>query len=494
MMLDNLANILSLARAGSASRAWTAFRDIGLNDIIDDPKVLTLKGRLLKDQARQASGPAGARLFLEAAQAYADAAHIRPDSYPLINAAAMSLLAGQQEQTRALAQQVLVLLESGRGVGETRYWHEATRAEALLLLQDVDGAKAAFAAAVANAPDAWEDRATTIRQFREIADALDLSVDWLASFAPPPSLVFSGIMGIASADSAAQTGIEEAVQQSGVGFAYGALAAGADIMVAEAVLRAGAALNIILPAVPEAFKRQSVEPFGANWTSRFDALMEQAESVTVVGGSTSVTDGSINLAAFVAQGMAVDKAQRMQSHCTTMSITDEAQDDAATDAMIVYVNRTVQDDVSTRVPASKMAMLFAGVDRRLLARYELADISTLHGMHVAASFDIGHAAAMLAMLAESRAAGPFAANLIVTENGHEISDVDIAQTVRIAQSATEGSIGAIMEAAMALKAFHPEIGIEPMGELPGQGRAIEMYALRGTSRPSVAIAGGTRLG
>ncbi len=493
-MSDNLANILLLARAGSTSRAWAAFRDAGLHDVIDDPKVLTLRGRLLKDQARQASGPARARLFLEAAQAYADAAHIRPNSYPLINAAAMSLLAGQQEQTRSLAQQVLVLLESGRGVGETPYWHEATRAEALLLLQDVDGAKAALAAAATNAPDAWEDRATTIRQFREIADALGLSVDWLASFAPPPTLVFSGIMGIASADSSAQRGIEEAVQQSGVGFAYGALAAGADIMVAEAVLRAGAALNIILPAVAEAFKRQSVEPFGANWTSRFDALMEQAESVTVVGGCTSVTDGSIKLAAFVAQGMAVDKAQRMQSQCKSISVTGAPQDDTATDDIIVYVNRTEPVGVPTGVPPSKMAMLVAGVDRQQLARYELADISTLHGMHVAASFDIEHSTAMLARLAESRSAGPLAANLIVTENGHDISDVEIAETVRIAQSATEGSVGAIMEAAMALKALHPEVGIEPMGELPGQGHAIEMYTLRGTSRPSVAIAGGRRLG
>ncbi|MBL0923257.1 MAG: DUF4071 domain-containing protein [Sphingomonadaceae bacterium] len=487
-----LSRIVNLARTGAITQAWAMFTDTGLADVIDDPKILTLKGRLLKDQARQASGPMRARLFLEAAQAYADAARIRPDSYPLINAAAMSLFAGQQDHMRFLAREVLGLLDGGGGVGETPYWHEATRAEALLLLGDMEGAQAALAAAVANAPDAWEDRATTIRQFREIAEALGLSVDWLASLAPPPTLVFSGIMGIGSADGSAQQGIEAAVQQSGVGSAYGALAAGADILVAEAVLRAGAALNIVLPAAPEAFRRQSVEPFGADWSSRFDAMMDQAESVTVVAGCNSVTDGSIKLAALVAQGMAMDKAQRMQSRCTSISITDERRDGAAADNIIVNVDRSVQDGVSTEVPPSKMAMLIAGVDRQLFARYDLAEMAILHGMHVAASFDIEHAATVLARLIESRSTGPLAANAIVAENAHDISDVEIARTVRIAQSTTQGTIGAIMEAAMVLKAFYPEAGIEPLGELPDQGRASQIYALRNMLRASRTIAGGNR--
>jgi hypothetical protein len=50
-----LSPILSLARSGSITRAWKAFVAAGLEKA-NAVESLTLKGRLLKDRARQAVG------------------------------------------------------------------------------------------------------------------------------------------------------------------------------------------------------------------------------------------------------------------------------------------------------------------------------------------------------------------------------------------------------------------------------------------------------
>ncbi|HEV7232657.1 MAG TPA: tetratricopeptide repeat-containing protein, partial [Sphingorhabdus sp.] len=106
-MTGSIKAILALARAGATSRAWEALVASGLDSAAGDPKALTLKGRLLKDRARQNSGEAAGSLYVQSARAYADAAALRPDSYPLINAATMSLFAEQTEHMTQLAQQVL---------------------------------------------------------------------------------------------------------------------------------------------------------------------------------------------------------------------------------------------------------------------------------------------------------------------------------------------------------------------------------------------------
>ena len=75
-----LHQILSIARAGNPARAWALFQSSGWDERGDDPKALTLKGRLLKDQAKAADGADRARFYGEAASAYAAAAGLERDS------------------------------------------------------------------------------------------------------------------------------------------------------------------------------------------------------------------------------------------------------------------------------------------------------------------------------------------------------------------------------------------------------------------------------
>ena len=260
--MTTLRQILSIARAGNPSRAWALFQSSGWDTRLDDPKALTLKGRLLKDQAKASDGADRARLYGLAAEAYAAAAALERDSYPLINAAALALLAGKPEGARSLAQETLNLLESDPEQGENAYWRAATRAEALLLLDDDTGSRAALAEGIAKLPRAWEDHAATIGQFELILAEKGKDAGWLDRHRPPPSFYFSGIIGLDEADVTIGQDIDAIVARERPGFGFGALAAGADILIAEALHRAGAELHVILPYPVDRFRELSVAPFG----------------------------------------------------------------------------------------------------------------------------------------------------------------------------------------------------------------------------------------
>jgi hypothetical protein len=70
------------------------------------------------------------------------------------------------------------------------------------------------------------------------------------------------------------------LQEFEVLIAYGSLACGADILVAEAVLARGGELHIVLPFDEEDFLRASVHVGGAEWSDRYANVRKAAASVT----------------------------------------------------------------------------------------------------------------------------------------------------------------------------------------------------------------------
>lgn len=320
-----LIQILSTARAGNPGRAWALFHSSGWDKWTDDSKALTLKGRLLKDQAKAAQGADRARLYGLAAEAYAAAAALEHDSYPLINAAALALLGGRPERARSLAQETLALLESDPEQGENVYWRAATRAEALLLLGDDTGARAALADGIAKLPRAWEDHAATIGQFELILAEQEKDAVWLDQHRPPASLYFSGIIGLDETDPTILQDIDAIIAREKPGFGFGALAAGADILIAEALRKAGAELHVILPYPVDRFRALSVAPFGEHWLARFDALAEVAVRLDVLTELPDEEERSIavavQLADLVAMGQCVRNAGVLKSRPKALTIT-----------------------------------------------------------------------------------------------------------------------------------------------------------------------------
>lgn len=323
-----LSLIIAYARAGASAFAWERFKAAGYDRMTDDPAALGVRGRLLKDRALAGAGAERRRLFGEAAAAYRSASALSGATYPLINAASLSLLSGDDEQAQALARQTLDGIDADPDEPETPYYRLATRAEALLLLDRHDEARAAFAEAVALAPDAWEDHASTLRQFALILDAQGQDRAWLDSHRPPRSLHFGGHMSFdprVVRREQLDEKIAALLEEENVGFGYGALAAGADIIIAEALLERGAQVHPVLPGGAEAFAAVSVDPFGKAWRKRFDAVVAQAESVRSVRPLGTPPDSAmIGLGDEVAMGAALINARRLESSAVQLLVLDSA--------------------------------------------------------------------------------------------------------------------------------------------------------------------------
>lgn len=308
-----LRSVRRLARSGDTERAWQLFDSSGLIGETSDADVLSLKGRLTKDRALKASGADRSTLLGNASDAYLQAATLRPSTYPLINAATLALLDGRRDRAQDLARRILVMLDSGEHEPETAYYLGATRAEAELLLGQSEAAQATLANAIRQAPAAWEDHASTLRHFRLILENMGEPNGWLDRHRPPPSLHFGGIIHIDPANGDPERAITEAVRAIAPGFAFGALAAGSDIIAAEAAVAAGAELHIVLPSSINAFRRASVHPFGAQWNARFDALLDAVESIDTIDHLDTVSEEGILLAEEMAMGLAIRQGRILET-------------------------------------------------------------------------------------------------------------------------------------------------------------------------------------
>lgn len=347
--MSPFAPIRSLARAGATERAWAMFEAGGHMGDTGNAEALTLKGRLLKDKALLARGRERRRLYAESGAAYAAAAALSPASYPLINAATVALLGGEPGEAGRIASETLELLESGEMEGETPYWIAATRAEALLLMGRSDEARPALADAMAAAPQAWEDHASTLRQFALILGERGEDAGWLDRHRPPPSLHFSGIIGIDPADRDAPRAIDDALAGINPGFGFGALAAGADILAAEALQRRGAQLHVVLPCAVEQFRQLSVARVGKGWAKRFDALIDAAETLQTLDGQEPLSDAAVAIADEMAMGLALRQAAMLESRAVALRVRDSGEADTPSLAADALWEKAEREIVSVAV-------------------------------------------------------------------------------------------------------------------------------------------------
>ncbi|MFM9976998.1 MAG: tetratricopeptide repeat-containing protein [Sphingomonadaceae bacterium] len=317
--------IITAARAGALGHAWSLFESAGLGALAGDPGALAVKGRLLKDRALASAADQRVTLFADAASAYAAADALVPQPYTAINVATLTLLAGAPERAAEIATALLAWMETAPDIAETPYYMAATRAEAELLRGDRLAAQAWLGTAIEHDPAGWADHASTLRQCGLILAAQGKDADWLDRFRPPRSMHYAGHLAIAADEHRALTdGVMTEIDRAGVGFGYGALAAGSDIVIAETLIRAGAALHVILPTAVDTFVAQSVAPYGADWTRRFDACLAAA---TDVRAATSASGGyepvATGLAADLAMGAAVLNAHLLESSALQLLVVDD---------------------------------------------------------------------------------------------------------------------------------------------------------------------------
>ncbi len=114
------------------------------------------------------------------------------------------------------------------------------------------------------------------------------------------------------------------LDESECGIAYGSLASGADILIAEALFERNAELHVVLPFSVEEFEHESVRSAGSAWVDRFHALLGQATSVTLAYDSSYLgDDGLFAYASRLAMGQAITRARTLGSDVRQIAVWDE---------------------------------------------------------------------------------------------------------------------------------------------------------------------------
>ncbi|MCT2401452.1 tetratricopeptide repeat-containing protein [Novosphingobium mangrovi (ex Huang et al. 2023)] len=318
--------VLALARMGDTDRAMELFQAYGL-DRSDDPHQQAIGARLLKDRALALpDGSARDSALHAASDAYLAIFTDTGDPYPGINAASLSALCGKTAQAVEIASQIL---DDPRVAGPTDYYTAATRSEALLLTGRIDDCAASLRQAAEMIGNDHGASSTTCRQLELLTEHMGLdkkqAARLLAPIRPPRVLHFCG--HIFASDDKAETGLRAGIdaflEERNIGFAYGAVAAGADILIAEAVLARGGELHIVLPFAMEDFVEQSVRPAGDAWVARFERCMEAASSKTLATEMAYVGDPrQFAYASQVAMGLATLRSQHLGDTALQLAVWD----------------------------------------------------------------------------------------------------------------------------------------------------------------------------
>lgn len=318
--------ILALARMGDTERAMRLFHVYGLSRS-DDPHQKAIGARLLKDLALGMVPGSDRDTALGAAlDAYRAIYASSGDPYPGINAASLAALGGRDAEARMIAAEVLAHHQVAHPAD---YYMAATRAEALLILGRVSESASALRVAGSMIGDNYGARSTTCRQLAVLARHLgledDAAIRLLSPVRAPNVIHYCGHMFAAdpAAEAAIGATIDERLAEGNVAFAYGALAAGADILIAEAVLARGGELHVVLPFAIEDFVAQSVRPAGGEWVARFERCMAAASSRILATEMAFVGDpGQFAYGSRVAMGLATLRAQHLGNKPGQLAVWD----------------------------------------------------------------------------------------------------------------------------------------------------------------------------
>ena len=335
------ATVLALARSGATEAAQRLLEKLGLVDkaeraaapaLAED--VAALSARLAKDQALDATGAKRQELARAAAEAYEATYERFGRYYSCINAATMWLIAGDREKALQLARDAQAASAEADKVPRKKdgYWIAATQAEAALLHQDLTGAATALKRASKRARSNYSAVGITRKQLQLICDALGLDAGILAPLKVPGIVHYCGHMIVppgaqgrflAEDEAHVAEGIESYLNENDVHFGFGSLACGADILFAEALLRRGAELNVVLPFAADEFKSVSVLRGGASWGDRFDRCLEQANMIVQATEDEYLDDDALfPFCSHIAMGLARLRALALAGEARQVAVWD----------------------------------------------------------------------------------------------------------------------------------------------------------------------------
>ena len=272
--------LLSLASAGATQRALNRYEELAPPQGERSEDWLALPARLHKDLAFAGIEP---EVHLVKAAALYDEAHDRTGgTFSGINAATLHYLAGGPVAGRELATRVLADLERETPVGDRAkyYWH-ATRAEALLLLERTEEARAELAKADPLIRDDLTARSRTRTQLARILDRqhprakVELQIALPSIYLFDPATVEGAPPPLAAplADRVAGSPVFMPVPLTPEGLAG-----------ARALQRAGARIHLTLPLTAARVRARVETTHGFEAAALFDELLAQAERTSTLTG------------------------------------------------------------------------------------------------------------------------------------------------------------------------------------------------------------------
>ncbi len=333
---------LACARCGSTREAR------GLLDRIrDDPSAppairresLCLSGRLWKDRIDRTGvdGPAGDDATRRARDDYLAAYAVDGAAYPAANAASLSMLLGDSSSATSLASETVARLASHDEPPSA--WDDATKGEALLLLDDVDGARRCYERARDAAQDDLGAIATMRRQLVLLERAVPAARDVLAVLPATAVIAFAGHMIDAAGrpvprfPASLEASVADrlrsrlaALHRSIV--VYASAACGADLLFIEAAFALDAEVNIVLPFDRDDFVATSVAFAGDAWVARFDRAIARAARVIQATDERHLGDDVLfEHAQHLVGGLAVLRASQLQTTASLLCVLDARSTD-----------------------------------------------------------------------------------------------------------------------------------------------------------------------
>lgn len=329
--------VLALARAGATEQALAHYAPLAAALEGQVPRKLRIRigslfARLQKDRAL--NGPTDERRerLAEAARAYEDVFTFDPDPFPGVNASTLWLLAGERDRARGIASHVRRLCaDQHPAEAEDAYYLRASEAEAALALGDQEAAAAALAKAAASVGHDYAALAGTRKQLRLLCAAEGVDIALLDPLATPTVVYFLAPVGAASLpperERALRERVDRALARRRVGFAFGSLSAGAEIVFAEAVLDKGLELKVVLPFEIEEYRQLMVAPWGAEWIARFDRCLAAATPPVHFATTDSYLgdNGLFLYASRMAMGLALTKANTLDTEARLFTVREEAE-------------------------------------------------------------------------------------------------------------------------------------------------------------------------
>jgi class 3 adenylate cyclase len=325
--------VLALARSGATAQAKQLFRLLGLEGS-EDQEIAALGARLAKDEALGLPLGAERTRRLAAAATMYERIYTRNGHYfPGINTANLRLLSGDPQWAGTIAASLARTLEAMTPPSDDElFWVLATLVEAHVIRGDLEAANKVLPAALAASKGNYALLSTAARSIFRAAEAKGLPMDWLAPFTPPTVIHYLGHIIAppgksgrfpAEAEASVAAEIAKLLEARRVGFGFGALAAGADILFAEALLQRGGQLHVILPFQRDEFVDQSVRPAGENWVGRFKDCMAQAKSVRYATEDAYLGDDTLYVyGSRLAMGLAVLAGQHLFAGVEQIAVWD----------------------------------------------------------------------------------------------------------------------------------------------------------------------------